>query len=160
MTEAGIHGGEKEAPGVCGGRRPEPRRVLQEGQLRKSRQLLRRLSGQQTDAAQFLVSENHFLAAVVVLDMPYAGDLRIAAKLCFWHPEEHRRAMLVNAILNMSVHRKAQTSSFVREQIRSQTLRLFKSLFFNQKETCWGPLEGDRSSFCTIFPHGGLSSRR
>ncbi len=97
--------------------------------------LLRRLCNQQTDAAQFLVGENHPLAAVVIFDMT-SRRLRIAAQVRLWHSEKHRGAMLLHTILSISIHNAAQILMSVGEQMGNQTCELNKSLYFNGKERC------------------------
>ena len=81
--------------------------------------LFRRLCHQQTDLAQFLVGKDDPLALVVVLHVTQTGGSGVAAKVRFRQSQEHRRAMLVDAIVHVSVHVKPTGDNL--EQARSQS---------------------------------------
>jgi hypothetical protein len=92
--------------------------------------LFRRLRHQQANAAQLLISENHLLTLAVVFDVTQTRCLRVTAQVRVWKSQKYGGAVFVNAILNSSVHAKAQTSWGNIEQARIQTRHLAKSLIF------------------------------
>ena len=66
--------------------------------------LLRRLRSEQTESAQFLVSENHLLAVAALFQVTDPRQMREPAKLRGGDAQQYRRLVFFHSILKVHVH--------------------------------------------------------